>query len=87
MDPKILDAYVGQYQIEESPRILTVAREGDRLVVDIPKGGKSELFAASESTFFIKIRPLHMTFVRDRGRVTHIDVVEYGNNLRANRIK
>jgi len=64
-----------------------VAREGDRLVADIPKGDETELFAASESTFFIKIRPLEMTFVRDQERVTHIDVVEYGQTLRANKIK
>jgi CubicO group peptidase (beta-lactamase class C family) len=28
LDPKILDSYVGQYQFETFPRILTVAREG-----------------------------------------------------------
>ena len=87
LDPKILDAYVGQYQFETFDRILTVAREGVRLLVDIPKGDKNELFAASESTFFIKIRPLEMTFVKEQERVTHIDVVEYGEKLRANKIK
>jgi len=87
LDPKILDAYVGQYEIEESPRILTVARDGNRLVVDIPKGDETELFAASESTFFIKIRPLEMTFVKDQERVTHIDVVDYAEKWRANKIK
>jgi CubicO group peptidase (beta-lactamase class C family) len=87
LDPKIIDAYVGQYQIEESPRILTVARDGNRLVVDIPKDDETELFAASESMFFIKIRPLEMTFVKDQERVTHIDVVDYGEKWRANKIK
>ena len=87
LDPKILDAYAGQYEFETFPRILTVVREGNRLVVDIPKGDETELFAASESTFFIKIRPLEMTFVKDQERVTHIDVVEYGESLRANKIK
>jgi len=28
-----------------------------------------------------------MTFVKDKERVTHIDVVEYGEKLRANKIK
>ena len=87
LDPKILDGYVGQYQFETFPRVLTVAREGNRLVVDIPKDDQSELLAASESTFFIKIQPLEMTFVKDQERVTHIDVVVDGERLRANKIE
>jgi len=87
VEPKILDAYVGQYNFETFDRTITVQKESDKLFVDIPRGGKSELFAASESTFFIKIRALDMTFVKDAGHITHVDVVENGAHLRANRIK
>jgi CubicO group peptidase (beta-lactamase class C family) len=85
--PEILEDYVGQYQFETFSLILSVTREGNRLSVDIPKNDKSELFAESESTFFLKIRPLQMTFMKDEGQVTHIEVVEYRETWRANKIK
>ena len=87
LDPEILEAYVGQYRFETFSVILTVTREGNRLFVDIPKNGKSELFAESGSTFFLKIRPLQMTFIKDEGQITHMEVVEYGETWRANKIK
>ncbi|HWT00887.1 MAG TPA: serine hydrolase [Pyrinomonadaceae bacterium] len=88
LDPKILEAYVGQYQYETVPeRILTVSREGDRLFIDIPRNFRSELFAESESKFFLKTRPLQMTFVKDASQVAYMEVVGYGEPLRAKRIK
>ena len=87
LDPGILETYAGQYQFEMFPLILTVTKEDNRLVVDIPKDGKSELFAESESTFFLKIRPLQMTFIKDKGQITHIEVAEYGETWHANKIK
>ena len=76
LDPGILEPYVGQYQFEApSTRVLTVSREGGRLFVDIPWGHKSELFAESESKFFLKVRPIQLTFVKEEGRVTHLEHV------------
>lgn len=61
LDPKILEAYVGQYQFEEPPnRILTVSREGGRLFINWPRDFKSELFAEAESKFFFKVRPFQL---------------------------
>ena len=88
LDPKILEPYVGQYQLETPPnRILTVSREGSRLFVDIPRNYKSELFAKSESKFFLKVSPVQLTFIKDEGQVTHMEGVAYGQTLRAKRIK
>jgi len=39
------------------------------------------------STFFFKIRPAQMRFVKDGGQVTGIDWAEHGETLRANKIK
>jgi CubicO group peptidase (beta-lactamase class C family) len=87
-DPHILEAYVGQYQAEWSPNwILTVSREGDRLFINIPENYTSELFAESESKFFMKIRPYQMIFVQDGSQVTHIEIVDDGETVRANKIK
>ena len=88
LDPKILEAYVGQYQAEWAPdRILTVSREGDRLFVNIPRNDRSELFAESKSKFFLKIRPLQMRFIKDKQQVTQMEIVEYGETLHAKRIQ
>lgn len=87
VDPEILEAYVGQYQAEWAPdRILTVSREGDRLFVNIPRDSRSELFAESKSKFFLKIRPLQMRFIKNKGQVTKIEIVEYGETVYAKRI-
>jgi CubicO group peptidase (beta-lactamase class C family) len=89
LDTKVLEAYVGQYQYETPPnRVLTVTLEGNRLFIDIPKDYKSELFAESESKFFLKTRPYQLTFVKAEGKVTHFEVVANdGYTLRAKRIK
>lgn len=88
VDPKILEAYVGQYRFESDPTmILHVTSEGGRLFADIPANHQTEMFAASPSTFFFKIRPAEVTFVKGEGQVTHLEWVEHGKTLRANRIK
>jgi hypothetical protein len=69
LDPKILDAYVGQYQFADPPnRILTVTREGGRVFIDWPGGCKSELFAEAESKFFLKVRPFPRVFIKMNNR-------------------
>ena len=89
LDPKILDAYVGQYQFETPPnRILGVTREGNRLFIEIPKNFKSELFAESESRFFLKTTRIQVTFVKAEGQVTHfVALANDGYTVKAKRIK
>jgi len=86
VDPKILEQYVGQYQYNPT-RVLTVTRESNKLLVDIPRKHKSELFAESESKFFLKESPVQVTFFKDDGQVTDMDVVADGQTVRAKRIK
>jgi CubicO group peptidase (beta-lactamase class C family) len=88
LDPEILQTYVGQYRFEAPPdQVLAVTREGGRLFVDIPRNHKSELFAESESKFFLKVRPYRLTFVKDETQVTHVEVDSSdGETWRAKRI-
>ena len=70
-DPKSYDAYVGQYR-NPAGRILSVVREGDKLMVEAG-GQKEELFPAAEDQFFIKAADLLLVFVKDeRGRVIRL---------------
>ena len=88
LNPDILEAYVGQYQYETQPdRIVTVSREGDRLFANIPGNFRSELFAESESKFFLKIAKRQVVFVRDGKQVTHFDLIGEGWTVRAKKIK
>ena len=88
LDPKVLDTYVGDYQFEPAPHdIHTVSREGGRLFINWPKDFKSELFAESESTFFVKVSPVQLRFTKNEGKITQIEFLTGGNTLRMKKIK
>jgi len=89
VDPGILETYVGQYVYDEpdAKRVWTVTREGNKLFIDIPRNHKSELFAESESKFFLKITPIQMTFVKTKGQVTQIDFFSSGEQWSGKRMK
>jgi CubicO group peptidase (beta-lactamase class C family) len=88
LDPKVLDTFVGDYQFEIPPNhIHTVSREGDRLFINWPKDFKSELFAESESNFFVKISPVQFRFIKNEGQVTQLEFLADGRTLRMKRIK
>ena len=86
VDPKILESYVGEYQFETlGNRIFTVTREGDRLFVTLPS--KTELFAETESKFFLKTRSYKFVFTRADGQAVQMEIVEGGETYRSRRIK
>jgi len=93
VDPRIYDAYAGQY--EWSPTLIsTITREGDRLIEEFGRMGKSELLPENETTFFVKGEAAsgdssRLIFVRDdAGRVTHYIYREFGGTDRiAKKIK
>jgi CubicO group peptidase (beta-lactamase class C family) len=86
VNPKVLEVYVGQYQFETlGNRVFTVTREGDRLFVTLPS--KTEVFAESESKFFLKTRPYKFVFTKADGRAAQLEIVEGGETYRSKRIK
>ena len=88
VDPKVLDTYVGNYQFEPPPHDThTITREGSRLIINWPKDFKSELFAESESTFFVKISPVRFRFTKNEGQVTQLEFLAGANTLRMKRTK
>jgi hypothetical protein len=52
VDPKIYDAYLGQYEFDATS-VVTVSRLGDKLFVEAG-GQRVELLPISETTFFPK---------------------------------
>jgi len=87
--PKLLDAYVGQYQ-PNPVTVLTITREGDKLLAQQGSAEKRELVPENESNFFmLENRLLTYCFVRDeKGQVTHLAVKREGQEVaRAKKIK
>src|SRR5262245_7988066 len=86
IDPKILDAYVGQYELNPN-FIFTLTREGDSLMTQATGQPKFELFPESETKFFLKVVDAQVTFVKDdKGAVTHL-ILHQGGDQKAQRIK
>ena len=80
IDPKIYDAYVGEYELAPN-FILTVKREGDRLMTQATGQGQAEIFPESETKFFLKVIEAKLTFVKDEsGKVTHLILHQNGEH-------
>jgi CubicO group peptidase (beta-lactamase class C family) len=75
LDPKVLPAFVGQYQLNPTVAV-TVELEGERLTIRQGTGTKRQLLPESELTFFInENRRSTYTFVKDaQGAITELVV-------------
>jgi len=77
VDPKILDQYVGEYQVNPQLRI-TVERDVDRLVAIGPDNTKLTFTAESDKDFYINGEYLMIHFQRDEsGKVTGCQMEQY----------
>lgn len=86
VDPKILDSYVGQYQFAPGAT-LTITNEGGQLMAQLTGQPKFELFAESETKFFLKVVEAAVTFVKDdKGEVTHL-ILHQGGDRQAKKVK
>jgi len=87
IDPKVVDPYVGEYELAPG-FVVTVSREGERMWLQATGQGRAELFAESETEFFLKVVNTQITFVRDEsGKVTHLVLHEEGIVREAKKIK
>jgi CubicO group peptidase (beta-lactamase class C family) len=83
VDPTLLDGYLGTYQIGDFTMVM--AREGDRLVVQI-RDQRIPLSAETNRDFFLKGTDTHIIFVVDsNGRATDVILREGGSDLYAHR--
>jgi hypothetical protein len=87
IDPKILDAYTGVYELRPDI-VLTITREGDRLWLQATAQSRAEIFAASETVFFTKVADLELVFVKDAsGAVTRVILHQGGADTEAKKIR
>jgi CubicO group peptidase (beta-lactamase class C family) len=87
IDPKFLDAYVGEYELAPD-FIIRIFREGERLWLQATGQSRAELFAESETAFFLKVVDAQVTFVKGAdGAVTHLVLDQAGTTREAKKIK
>jgi CubicO group peptidase (beta-lactamase class C family) len=88
VDPKMFADYAGEY--ESGPRRITISADGARLfLVALPYGrDKVEMFAESDSKYFVQLDETTFTFFRDAsGNVTELVVQPQGQEVRFKKIK
>ena len=87
VDPAVYSAYVGEYELAPA-FILTVTREGDRLMTQATGQQKFEIFPSSETEFFVKVVDAQITFVRSPdGAVDQLVLHQGGRDMPAKRRK
>lgn len=87
VDPKILEEYVGTYELTPEFSVAVFAKDG-RLYVQGTGQPAFELFAESECVFFLKDVPATLSFVKgEQERVTHIILKQGGGEATAKKIK
>jgi serine-type D-Ala-D-Ala carboxypeptidase/endopeptidase len=85
IDPKLLDAYVGRYELGPN-FILAVTREGDRLFTQATGQAKFEVFPESDRKFFVKAFDAQITFDAPvDGRSPGVTLHQGGTDMRAKR--
>ncbi len=83
----ILETYVGDYQLAPN-FILTVTKEGDKMMTQATGQGKIEIFAESETKFYPKVMEAKIEFVKDEaGKVSKLILNQGGRTMEAKKIK
>lgn len=85
VDPKVFDAYAGQY--ENQFGVFTVTHEGDGLFAELTGQPKVQLYPESDREYFLTLVEATVTFdVDSQGKATQLTLNQNGNNLPAKRI-
>jgi len=87
VDPKILERYVGRYQLAPT-FFIAITSEDDRLYEQVTGQSKVQIFAESEKEFFLKVVEAQITFKTDaQGRATELILHQNGLDQRAARME
>jgi hypothetical protein len=86
IDPKILDDYVGYYQLKQN-MIFTITRQGDQLFTQLTGQRPVQVYSESAQKFFAKVVHAQISFVTDpQGRATELVLHQAGREQSAKRI-
>lgn len=83
----ILETYVGEYEVRPE-RFMTITLENGALYTQLTGQQKFQLFAESETEFFLKVVDAQLTFTKDAaGVVTGAVLYQNGNERPARKVK
>jgi CubicO group peptidase (beta-lactamase class C family) len=82
VDAAVLERYVGEYRLQLPKLTMVMTREGGRLFMRRDAEPKVELFAESDSRFFLKVEDVQLTFETDASGVVTGVVVHQGDSGR-----
>ena len=87
VDPALYDLYAGEYELAPG-FVLTVRRDGNRLLTRATGQEEVEVFPASETEFFLKVVDARITFVKGPdGKVTSLVLRQGGREMPAKRTR
>ena len=87
VDPALYDLYAGEYELAPD-FVLTVRRDGARLLTQATGQQEFEVFPASETEYFLKVVDARITFVRGpTGKVNELVLRQGGREMPAKRRK
>ncbi|HEU4653702.1 MAG TPA: DUF3471 domain-containing protein, partial [Steroidobacteraceae bacterium] len=86
VDPAVLDRYVGEYALNEGV-IITIRRDGSRLLAQLTEQPEFEIFPSSETEFFWKVVDAQIKFVVDGGRADLAILHQFNTDMRAPRVE
>ena len=87
IDPKVLDAYVGEYELGPGFTI-KFFKDGAKLMTQATGQGAFEIFPETETKFFLKVVDAQVEFVKDAaGQVTGIVLNQGGRRMPGRKIK
>ena len=87
IDPKIFDAYVGEYEVGPG-FVMRIFREGDKFMTQATGQPAFEIFPESETVFSPRAFPAKLTFIKDAdGKVNSIRIDQAGRVTNGKRIK
>lgn len=85
VEESILDTYVGEYELAPS-FVITISRIGPQLFGQATGQEKFELFAKSNTEFYLKVVPAQITFFSKDGKVESLTLFQNGQAIPGKRI-
>jgi CubicO group peptidase (beta-lactamase class C family) len=87
VDPKLFDAYVGEYEFAPG-FVVRVFREGDKFMTQATGQPQFEIFAESETTFYPRAFEAKLTFIKDAdGKVTAARLNQNGREMQGKKVR
>jgi len=85
IDPVLLDAYTGKYEITQNV-LITITKVENKLFAQVTGQPSIEVYPESDTKFFYKVADAQITFVKDEsGKVTHLVLHQGERDTKAQR--